>query len=50
MQNTLPVFVSRSRVIQLDRLSGSGQLVEEVVHGAEDLGFVGIEHIVIGVG
>ena len=27
----------------LDRLSGLRQLVEEVVHGAEDLGFVGTE-------
>jgi hypothetical protein len=31
-------------------LSGWRQLVEEVVQGAEDLAFVGIEHIVIGVG
>jgi hypothetical protein len=26
------------------------QLVEEVVHGADDLGFIGIEDVVIGVG
>ena len=43
-------FVSRSCVIPLDRLSGLRQLVEEVVHGEEDLGFVGIEDVVIGVG
>jgi hypothetical protein len=43
-------FVSRSCVIPLDRLSGLWQLVEEVVHGAEDLGFVGIEDVVPGIG
>jgi hypothetical protein len=40
----------RSCVIPLDRLSGLRQLVEEAVHGAEDLSFVGIEDVVIGVG
>jgi hypothetical protein len=32
----------------LDCLSGLWQLVEEVVHGAEDLGFVGMEDVVSG--
>ena len=46
-----PAFlVSRRCVIPLDKLSGLWQLVEEVVHGAEDLGFVGTEDVVIGVG
>ena len=31
-------------------LSGLRQLVEEVVHGAEDFGLVGIEDVVIRVG
>ena len=48
-QSTPQSFVSRSCVIPLDSLSGLRQLVEEVVHGAEDLGFVGIEDIVTGV-
>jgi hypothetical protein len=37
-------------VIALGSFSGLRQLVEEVVHGADDLGFVGIEDVVIGVG
>jgi hypothetical protein len=36
--------------IPLDRLSGLRQLVEEVVHGAQYLGFVGTKDVVIGVG
>ena len=37
-------------VMVIGRSSGSRQVVEEPVHGAEDLGFVGTVDVVIGVG
>jgi hypothetical protein len=45
-----PKILYSSVDFQPDQLSGLWQLIEEVVHGADDLGFVGTEDVVIGVG
>jgi hypothetical protein len=37
-------------VMAVGHFSGSGQLIDELVHGGEDLGFVGTVDVVIGVG